>query len=527
MKTKFTYFFIMLALLACINQVAAQGTAFTYQGRLNISASPANGSYDLKFSLFSGDSGGSALAGPMIATATSVSNGLFTVTLDFGGQFPGADRWLEIAVRTNGIGTFITLTPRQQITPAPYAIVANTASSLVNGRPILQNTNGAPNIIAGSPGNFVSAGVIGATISGGGNTNYARTVNETNSVTANFGTVSGGERNTASGQDGTVAGGFSNTASGGESTVSGGAGNVASGVYDTVVGGQQNTASGGDATAVGGYGNVASGSLSFAAGYEAQATHYSSFVWSDYSGTGFSSTAANQFSVRASGGIVLAGDVQMEGGAANYHHLALSGGNSEGFLFGSYPYFGDGVHLGYNFYADANGSPHVIHPDGGTSRISADYAEVVLAVGPAGFGPNQVKLDATLTGVTVYGTFNNSSDRNAKQNFVPVSPSQILDKVLQLPVSEWSYKTDASTRHIGPMGQDFYSTFNLGTDEKHIAPIDEGGVAFAAIQGLNQKLQEELNRQDAKNAELKRQNDLLAERLNELDAAMKQLAARR
>jgi hypothetical protein len=80
-----------------------------------------------------------------------------------------------------------------------------------------------------------------------------------------------------------------------------------------------------------------------------------------------------------------------------------------------------------------------------------------------------------------------------------VSASQILDKVLQRPVSEWSYKEDPTTRHIGPMGQDFYSTFNIGTDDKHIAPIDEGGIAFAAIQGLNQKL----NERDAEIRDLK------------------------
>ena len=71
-----------------------------------------------------------------------------------------------------------------------------------------------------------------------------------------------------------------------------------------------------------------------------------------------------------------------------------------------------------------------------------------------------------------------------------MSPSQILEKVVQLPISEWSYKADPTTRHVGPMAQDFYSAFNIGTDEKHISPIDEGGVAFAAIQALHQKLEE-------------------------------------
>jgi hypothetical protein len=246
--------------------------------------------------------------------------------------------------------------------------------------------------------------------------------------------------------------------------------------------------------------------------------HKGSFVWSDFSAdTNFDSTANNQFSVRAAGGVHFAGDVLISTDTADYHHLELNGGNSHGFLFGSYPYFGDGVHLGYNFYADANGSPHVINPGGGSSRVSADYGEVVLAVGNVGFGPNIVRLDATLSGVTVNGTFNNNSDRNEKKDFTAVSPAQILDKVTQLPLSEWSYKTDPDTRHVGPMAQDFHAAFEIGTDDKHIAPIDEGGVALAAIQGLNQKLQDELKRRDMENAELKRSNEALERRLEAIE----------
>jgi hypothetical protein len=122
-------------------------------------------------------------------------------------------------------------------------------------------------------------------------------------------------------------------------------------------------------------------------------------------------------------------------------------------------------------------------------------------------------------GVSVYGTFNNNSDRNAKQDFAAITPAEILAKVTQLPVSEWCYKVDAATRHIGPMAQDFYSTFNVGTDDKHIAPIDEGGVALAAIQGLNQKVDElktELNRRDAENRQLKQRLEKL-EQMMELN----------
>jgi hypothetical protein len=74
--------------------------------------------------------------GYLITNATTVvSNGLFTVTLDFGSQFPGAGRWLEIAVRTNGAAVFIPLAPRQKLTPTPYAI---TASNLSGTLPAVQ-----------------------------------------------------------------------------------------------------------------------------------------------------------------------------------------------------------------------------------------------------------------------------------------------------------------------------------------------------------------------------------------------------
>src|SRR3989449_3473815 len=108
--------------------VFGQGTAFTYQGRLNDGASLATGSYDLTFTLFDSPSGGTQQGSILTNTAAAVSNGLFTLTLDFGNQFPGANRWLEIGVRTNGGSGFATLSPRQQITAAPYAVRSQSAA---------------------------------------------------------------------------------------------------------------------------------------------------------------------------------------------------------------------------------------------------------------------------------------------------------------------------------------------------------------------------------------------------------------
>src|SRR5215475_8993957 len=139
MRTNFISTFFKgaaLLLLTTLNPQGAawgQGTAFTYQGRLNDGASPANGTYDLTFTLFGTNSGGSALAGPLTNSPTGVTNGLFTVVLNFGNQFPGADRWLEIAVRTNGPGSpgFTTLAPRQPLTAAPYAVTAGNLTGVV------------------------------------------------------------------------------------------------------------------------------------------------------------------------------------------------------------------------------------------------------------------------------------------------------------------------------------------------------------------------------------------------------------
>src|SRR6266481_5599251 len=103
----------------------AQGTAFSYQGFLTDSGVPANSSYDLTFSLFNADHGPGQLGNTVTIGAVAVTNGVFTVLLDFGaGNFSGADRWLEIGVRTNGGGEFITLNPRQKLSASPYAITA-------------------------------------------------------------------------------------------------------------------------------------------------------------------------------------------------------------------------------------------------------------------------------------------------------------------------------------------------------------------------------------------------------------------
>lgn len=122
---------LMLLLVSSVAQ--AQTTQFTYQGRLTDSSLPANGSYDFQFKLFDALAAGSQIGGTLSPTNVSVSNGIFTVTLDFGASvFPGANRFLDISVRLAGGGAFTPLTPRQPITSTPYTIKALSAAAADN-----------------------------------------------------------------------------------------------------------------------------------------------------------------------------------------------------------------------------------------------------------------------------------------------------------------------------------------------------------------------------------------------------------
>ncbi len=125
---------------------APLGTAFTYQGRLVDGGNPATGIYDLRFAIYDAGVSGNPVGGLVTNSATGVTNGLFTVTLDFGEVFDGSSRWLEIAARTNGAASFTTLAPRQALTPTPYAVYSANAGSATT---------------AGSAGSVAAANITG------------------------------------------------------------------------------------------------------------------------------------------------------------------------------------------------------------------------------------------------------------------------------------------------------------------------------------------------------------------------------
>lgn len=316
-----------LALLSTLNSqfsTYAQGTAFTYQGRLFDNGNPANGNYNLRLTLYDGNVTGNVVSGPLTNAPVTVSNGLFTVMLDFGSNaFTGPARWLQIDASTNSASPLYTpLIPRQQLTPAPYAIYAETsgsANTVVGG-------GGAGWSLTGNDG---SAAFLGTT------NNYPLRLFVNNLGAADFWPYANGNVSVAlgtysafsvlgNGGDFIAAGGYSgapnviytdySSIGGGydnrinlyspESVIAGGSGHRITGSSGTIGGGGYNTISNASVgTIPGGANNLVSGDYGFAAGHSAQVLHSGAFVWADNSGSSFASTSNNQFSVRANGGV--------------------------------------------------------------------------------------------------------------------------------------------------------------------------------------------------------------------------------
>ncbi|MGA2852749.1 MAG: hypothetical protein ABSE90_01260 [Verrucomicrobiota bacterium] len=158
---------LMLATLNLQLSAAPVGTAFTYQGRLIDGGAPATGNYDFWFKLYNDPASGTQQGVTVTPAAVPVSNGLFTVVLDFGpGVFTGDARWLDIWVHNStndpGVG-WIWLSPRQPLTPAPHAIFATTASNV-------SGTVSAAQLLGALPGASLSGTYGGAvTLNNAGN----------------------------------------------------------------------------------------------------------------------------------------------------------------------------------------------------------------------------------------------------------------------------------------------------------------------------------------------------------------------
>jgi type VI secretion system secreted protein VgrG len=195
-------------------------------------------------------------------------------------------------------------------------------------------------------------------------------------------------------------------------------------------------------------------------------------------------------------------DVHDSSGYGGTIHVGanVTGGDPKLIRFGD----GDYVHLGENGADDTMELKAAIfsftHQDGS---------------GYVGIGTNNPHAALHVVGnILATGTITPNSDRNAKTDFAAVDPAAVLDCVAKLPIQQWRFKAEPEgIKHVGPMAQDFRAAFSLGENPTAIATVDADGVALAAIQGLNRKLDD----RDAQIQALKRQNDSLEQRLKNLE----------
>jgi hypothetical protein len=524
--------------------------------------------------------------------------------MDLGGSaWNGRINWLEIDVETNGASPFTVLTPRQQLTPASYAIFANGASNLVGTLPVGQlsgmvgNGQLANNSVTVNAGTGLSGGgtaLLGGstTLNNAGVTSLAGSQGVT--VSAAIGPVTLGSTATSANTFGAIvsrngtgtfaaqsiilagslllpaspaiidagsnpfvysdsvsntfvglnAGGSGttgpqNTAIGAQALFSNTTGynNVANGTYAlrNNIGGSNNVADGYEAL----YDNTVSGNT--AEGYQAL---YANVNGQFNAGVGYEALQANVSGTHntAVGYLALFGSTNsVANTAVGVETLAFTTGSGNTAVganacINDSSGFGN-TGIGYQaLWNNQTGSNNIALGYLAGSGISIGSSNIDIGNDGTGIDNNIIRIGTTQTATYLVGTvYANgvalTSDRNAKENFAAIDPQKVLAKVASMPVSEWNYKSDRTMQHIGPMAQDFQAAFGLnGQDDKHISVVDEGGVTLAAIQGLNQKVDElrkELDQRDAENGELQRQNDALSERLSQLEAAVNRLSAQK
>jgi hypothetical protein len=138
---------------------------------------------------------------------------------------------------------------------------------------------------------------------------------------------------------------------------------------------------------------------------------------------------------------------------------------------------------------------------------------VISQPGSVGIGTTNPSEKLHVMGnILASGTITGSSDLNVKENFTAVDPQAVLAKVAAMPIQRWNYIGE-TTPHLGPVAQDFHGAFGVGIDDKHISMVDADGVALAAIQGLNQ----ELEQKDARIAKLEQTVSELTDLVNKLN----------
>jgi len=558
---------VVVGLMVLISTLAAasdQGTAFTYQGRLVVGGSPANGTYDFQFTLYNADNGGTNL-GTVTVDDVAVAGGVFTAALDFGeAAITGQARWLAIGVRPGAsTGAYTALSPRQELRPSPHALALPALRTEQNAA--------SPNLVGGHWANSIASGVVGATVGGGG---AGATPNE---IVSDYATVGGGQDNMAGGTGSVIAGGSWNTTTGAHAVVAGGGNNVA-GTVAVIGGGSDNAAEGMYAVIGGGVLNAADGDWSTVSGGQSNQVDKNNDTVSGglanvasgpeaAIGGGKNNTAAGTGTVigGGSGNTANGAHAVVAGGASNdASTVSFIGGGSDNETSGIYDVIGGGTlntvsgdwsTIGGGLYNSAAGDSATVAggmhnaADGHYSFAAGSYAKAnhtgsfVLADSTLSYftstRDNQMRLrfsggvqmnvnsgywfQVYQTGshlidvsngayLTTGGAWTNGSRRASKENFGAVDAAAVLEQVAALPVLRWNYiAEDDAVQHIGPVAEDFRAAFGVGAGDG-IATVDADGVALAAIQALlarQEKLLARLQSLERENAEFARRLSLL------------------
>ena len=475
-----TLLFAALAATFALAAAPASARTFNYHGTLHADGKPAEGRYDLVLTLYSARTGGSIIAGPMTVHGVPVHEGRFNTDVDIDNDAPVTHAaYLDVQVKESAGSAPLT--------------------SLAGRTPVSVDDTACPGAwsLDGNAGN--PAGSILGTVDDNDVDMYANGAHLMN-LSAGAGGV----------------------------TISPAATFYASGGYSTALSYSNGTAP--DAA------------YSLAAGFNGGASFAGSFVWGDYNsslGPAIFDTAPDQFIAQAHGGVGINTALSPVGGplAAEVTIAPTEPGLDADLMlmenttspYGGFDIFAhDDGFFGIDGVINNGGAieydpimyVNFVGPSEGAIMFNGADESGALTVGVPGSNGNGAFL-------SFGGTWTNASSRTLKEGFTAVDPLHVLAKLIAMPVQTWFYK-DAHDegQHMGPVAEDFAATFGLGKDKRHIATVDESGVAFAAIQGLNQRVESENARLENLNSELSTKADAIAAQNEALRSQLAHVLAR-
>lgn len=237
---------------------------------------------------------------------------------------------------------------------------------------------------------------------------------------------------------------------------------------------------------------------------------------------GYACRASGQNALAAGYGSVAAGTTALAYGT----ECVASGANSVALGYGAHTNARQGSFVfadrssGDNLFAGANHSANWRVAGGFRIFTSSNLSTGITLQSGASVSnwgqSNAIISTSTGAYLSTSGVWTNVSDRHRKHRFEAVAGEDVLRRLRRLPLTRWSYKTDAaSVRHLGPMAQDFHRVFGLGPDSLSIGTVDADGVALAAAQALDQRSQQQqrqLSRLQAENQQLRTRLDRLEQR---------------